>query len=241
MQQSQPIIAGFEYGPYEYLNYPHNRARERQYSQESLKMQRGGSGGGGSSDGSGSGSSHGHHHYYLNQAASQHGGYQNMPRGAGAPMMHQRGSSSTSSFGSFGTPQGQYSYTSRTGLSTGHHTRQPSSSVGHNSIQIITQPNYTANHASETHFLYDAKNPEQDDYMHNPTQHDAIMERRSCSMVSIRGFCNVIALVLIMLALIGLFGAYPVIQEAYIAQMSYMGSFGLGGELHTPQRSLNMR
>lgn len=214
--RSQSSVGGFEYGPFSYLNNPTNMAAERYYSQESLKMQRNGSG-------SASGSSHGHV-YYTNQP-----GYANVNRGAPAPMMHAFGSST--SFDSYGSAQvGTNPYTPHSG--TRLVGTAPSSSVGHDSVQVLAQPNYAANHALETHFLYDTKNPEHDDYLHNPTtaQHDAIIERRSCSLVSIRGFCNVVALVLIIFALIGLFGAYPVIQEIYMRQMSYMGGFGLGGE-----------
>ncbi|KAK9899858.1 glycoside hydrolase family 16 protein [Cystobasidium minutum MCA 4210] len=138
--------------------------------------------------------------------------------------MPTQASTSTTTLASFGTPQSHYPYQPRSGT----HTRQPST-VGHDSIKVISQPNYTANHASETHFLYDAKDPEADDFMHNPGQHDAIVERRSCSLISIRGLLNVVALVTIMLALIGLFAAYPIIQEIYSRRLSYMGGFGLGG------------
>lgn len=215
--RSQSSIGGFEYGPFSYLNNPANMAAERYYSQESLKMQRDGSS-------SASGSSHGHV-YYPNQP-----GYIHANRGAPAPMMHAFGSSS--SFDSYGSAQaGPNPYTPRSGTRVVGGTA-PSSSLGHDSVQVLAQPNYAANHALETHFLYDSKNPEHDDYLHNPSttaQHDAIIERRTCSLVSIRGFCNVVALVLIIFALIGLFGAYPVIQEAYLRQMSYMGGFRLGG------------
>jgi len=214
-QQIQSIVGGLQYGPYSYLNNPQNMAAERYYSQESLKMQRDGSA-------SGSGSSHGHM-YYPNHPG-------NIDRGGPAPMMHAFGSST--SFDSYGSAQGGPNvYVTRS--NTRLVGTAPSSSLGHDSVQVITQPNYAANHALETHFLYDSKNPEHDDYLHNPTssaQHDAIIEKRTCSLVSIRGFLNVIALVLIILALIGMFGAYPVIQEAYTRQMSYMGGFGLGGE-----------
>lgn len=216
-QQSQPYVGGHQYGPYSYLNDPQNMVAERFYSQESLRMQRNGSN-------SGSGSSQGHV-YHPNQVQGS-----NMSRGAPAPMMHKY-SSSSSSFDSYGSAQGfQKPYATR---STARLIGTPQgSSLGHDSVQVLAQPNYAANHALETHFLYDAKNPEHDDYLHNPAtaQHDAIIERRTCSLVSIRGFLNVIALVLIILALIGMFGAYPIIQEIYSRHLSYMGGFGLGGE-----------
>lgn len=217
----RPYIAGLQYGPYSYLNNPQNMAAERYYSQESFKMQRDGSA-------SGSGSSHGHvYHQNLQRHAYDRGG------GVPAPMMHAFGSSS--SFDSYGSAQGGSNpYAVRSGGPFAGGAAVGSSSQGHDSVQVLQQPNYAANHALETHFLYDSKNPEQDDYMHNPSsQHDAIIERRTCSLVSIRGFCNVAALVLIILALIGMFGAYPVIQEAYTRQMSYMGGFGLGGEFES--------
>lgn len=98
-----------------------------------------------------------------------------------------------------------------------------------NSADLIKQPGYSANTAMESHFLYDTKEAEPDDYMHNPTPHDDIADKRSCTILSMRGFLNVLALLLIMLALVGMFGAYPIIDQITKLSGSYHGAWNLGG------------
>ena len=247
-EQAAQMMMGRQYGPYSYLNDPQNMAAERHYltqsagnyynsSQESVNTKLH------STPSSRSSSSNGGHQPYP-YYPDPHQQHQQTYSNARAPLMHLS-SSGSSSGSSSKIPAGFDSinpYAARPnvravgGIKTATSTA-PCSTPSHDSVvDVISQPNYTANHASETHFLYDPKNPEQDDFMHNPSQHDAIMEKRTCTMMSIRGFCNVATLVLIILALVGMFGAYPVILEIYTRRGGPLASaFGPGGE-STPPR-----
>lgn len=94
--------------------------------------------------------------------------------------------------------------------------------------------NYSANVAVESHFLYDSKQAEEDDYMHDPAVKKRVTDGVCCAM-GIKGFLNVFTLVLITAALLGLFCVYPVCQEIYQRILAYNGSFGYGGTNSTGQ------
>ena len=101
--------------------------------------------------------------------------------------------------------------------------------VDNSSVQEYRHSRYaTANNASDTYFLYDTKEAEADDYMHTISPHEAIRESRSCTF-SWRGLLNVFALVIIILALLAMFCAYPIISQVYKAAMDKNGAYGLGG------------
>jgi hypothetical protein len=85
----------------------------------------------------------------------------------------------------------------------------------------------TANNVQDTYFLYDTKDSEGDDYMHNPSPHDATKERRSCSW-SWRGLLNILGLLAITLTLVAMFAVYPVIQQV-LKLTGGVNGWGLGG------------
>lgn len=175
---------------------------ERQYSDESQKYA--------SSSGSQS-SGHGYAHAYAEPVRPE---LQRLRTGSIAA----RGGAAYAASNYAQTPRfGQPYYTPSVG---GHSV---------SSVDLIRQPYYNANTAMESHFLYDTKDAEQDDYMHNPTPHDDIADKRTCTILSMRGFLNALALLLIMLALIGMFGAYPIIDQITKLSNNYHGAWNLGG------------
>ena len=142
------------------------------------------------------------------------------------PELHRLRTGSIAARGGAAYSASQYTRTPQTGKeyytpSVGTHSA--------NSADIINQPYYTANTAMESHFLYDTKEAEPDDYMHNPGPHDDIADKRTCTILSMRGFLNVLALIVIMLALIGMFGAYPIIDQITKLSGNYHGAWNLGG------------
>lgn len=206
--EHQPLVAGLQYGPYSYLNYPQNMAAERQYSQESFR--------------------------YTELTSNSSQG-QTMPplQQYQAPGMYPGTSvGSHSSYSSTHMSQ-QYAPNAAGRPSMRYYSSTAPSSSGHDSATVISQVRYTANHALETHFLYDTKTPEADDHLHNPSQHDAVWESGSCSIMNIRGVCNVLAMVVILMALIGVFAIYPVIHEISLRRLTNLGGFGLGGKSST--------
>lgn len=98
-----------------------------------------------------------------------------------------------------------------------HHTQHPP-----------LPANYSANAAVESHFLYDSKHPEDDDYMHDPA-----VERPGHNgwlyMVGPLEIANVFTVALISIAVLGMFCAYPVVTEIRQHIMNGGGFFGLGG------------
>ena len=77
-------------------------------------------------------------------------------------------------------------------------------------------------------YMWDIKDPDLDDALHNPDPiRDAAMER-SCTVFSARGWLNMSALVILVLALLTLFAGYPII--AYYAYPTLKSSgYNLGG------------
>jgi hypothetical protein len=65
--------------------------------------------------------------------------------------------------------------------------------------------------------------------MHNPGPHDDIADSRTCTLLSLRGVLNVAALVIIMLAMVGMFGAYPIITQIQQLRPGNQGAWNLGG------------
>lgn len=201
--EDQPLVRGHQYGPYSYLNYPQNMARERQHSQDSLKYAE------------------------LASTSSQGQGLTQLQQFS-APAMYP-GTSSGSNSSNSSTRIIQPFATSAARPPMRHYSSAAPSSSGHNSLDVINQAHYAPNQALETHFLYDDKDPEHDDYIHNPSHHDSILDSGSCSILNIRGICNVLTLIVIIAALIGVFVIYPIINQISIQKMSYLGGFGLGG------------
>ena len=247
-QQADPSmthVGGHEYGPYQHLNYAQGLQMERQFSDDT-KYQ--------SSASSHSGSSHGSDAPLQSQLYGRSSGSSRQiphPRAlasgnalshdpARTPRVADVGPSPGSSapVSGFVYMQGGPSASGSTSslpLTTG----QPRSNRGgrapisrrptNDSTLTLARPYYTANNASEAHFLYDTKDPERDDYMHNPGPHDDIADNRTCTLLSLRGVLNVAALVIIMLAMVGMFGAYPIITQIQQLRPGNQGAWNLGG------------
>ena len=78
-------------------------------------------------------------------------------------------------------------------------------------------------------YLYDAKDPDLDDALHNPDPvRDARLDR-SFDPFSLRGWLNVGMLVLLVGGLITLFAGFPIIQHFTSHGPSLQGAFNLGG------------
>ncbi|KAH9890083.1 glycoside hydrolase family 16 protein [Cubamyces lactineus] len=77
-------------------------------------------------------------------------------------------------------------------------------------------------------YLWDTKDPDLDDALHNPDPvRDAALDR-SCTPFSSRGWMNVSALVIIVAGIIVLFAGYPIIDH-YIHEPPSTPGFNLGG------------
>ncbi|KAH9851610.1 glycoside hydrolase family 16 protein [Lenzites betulinus] len=77
-------------------------------------------------------------------------------------------------------------------------------------------------------YMWDTKDPDLDDPLHNPDPvRDAALDR-SCAPFSSRGWLNVSALVLIVVSIIVLFAGYPIIDH-YVHDSPKVTGFNLGG------------
>ena len=78
-------------------------------------------------------------------------------------------------------------------------------------------------------FIYDTKDPDLDDLLHNPDPvRDAKLDR-SFTLFSLRGWANVFALVVIVTGLLVLFAGFPIIEYYQRKQLVSSGFFNLGG------------
>jgi hypothetical protein len=75
--------------------------------------------------------------------------------------------------------------------------------------------------------LWDSKDV--DDYLHNPSPQDALMDRRSCTVWTARGWLNMGALLILTSALVVLFAGWPIISYYTSHTMSNNGAYGPGG------------
>ncbi|KAL8283741.1 hypothetical protein RQP46_005536 [Phenoliferia psychrophenolica] len=80
-----------------------------------------------------------------------------------------------------------------------------------------------------------AKDAEMDDRLHNPSPHDSLRDRASCTMWSMRGWLNMTAIFILVGALVTLFAGYPIIQYFGTATLSNYGAFNVGGINSTGQ------
>ncbi|KAI0632505.1 glycoside hydrolase family 16 protein [Trametes polyzona] len=77
-------------------------------------------------------------------------------------------------------------------------------------------------------YMWDTKDPDLDDPLHNPDPvRDAALDR-SCAPFSSRGWMNVSALVIIVGGLLVLFAGYPIIDH-YVHEQPKISGFNLGG------------
>lgn len=119
------------------------------------------------------------------------------------------------------------------------------------STETLVRNLRTPNHATQIHFLYENDGKEADDYLHNPyhekmgTRGDgdgkglrtlsseemsACREQRSFALLSCRGLINIFVLLLITVALVGLFAVYPVFTEVWTRTHSTaLFGWNLGG------------
>jgi beta-glucan synthesis-associated protein KRE6 len=97
-------------------------------------------------------------------------------------------------------------------------------------VSIATEKNgaVAANTVSVPAYLWDTKDPELDDALHNPDPiRDAAIDR-SFTIFSFRGWVNVMALVALTMGLITLFLAYPVVAFYRRRELQTPG-YNLGG------------
>lgn len=74
-----------------------------------------------------------------------------------------------------------------------------------------------------------------DDRLHNPSPHDSLRDRASCTLFSLRGWLNASALLVIVGALVTLFAGYPIIDFYTRASLSTYGAYNVGGINSTGQ------
>lgn len=74
-----------------------------------------------------------------------------------------------------------------------------------------------------------------DDRLHNPSPHDSLRDRSSCTPWSMRGWLNMSAIFILVGALVTLFAGYPIIQFYSTAALSNYGAFNVGGINSTGQ------
>ncbi|GAA6064087.1 hypothetical protein JCM10212_003445 [Sporobolomyces blumeae] len=77
--------------------------------------------------------------------------------------------------------------------------------------------------------VFTARDAELDDKLHNPSPSDKYVDHVSCTAFSLRGWLNVIAIVILVGGLLTLFAGYPIIQWAYSHQQSTYGAYNIGG------------
>lgn len=77
--------------------------------------------------------------------------------------------------------------------------------------------------------------PEDDDYLHNPTPREKREKRRLTDVLTLRGWLNISVLVIIAGGLIILFAGYPIVSYVLEATASNRGAWNLGGINSTGQ------
>lgn len=87
----------------------------------------------------------------------------------------------------------------------------------------------------QTAMQWSSRDAELDDYMHNPSPHDALIDKRAFTLWSGRGWMNMTALVLILGALVTFFAGYPIIAELTRPKGDRNGAWNLGGINSTGQ------
>ncbi|KAG9315728.1 glycoside hydrolase family 16 protein [Chiua virens] len=93
---------------------------------------------------------------------------------------------------------------------------------------------FTANSSSVPPYMWDTRDPDLDDALHNPDPvQDAALDN-SFTFFSARGWANVSVLVILVVGLITLFAGYPIIHY-YTTAESAVSGYNLGGVNYTGQ------
>lgn len=86
---------------------------------------------------------------------------------------------------------------------------------------------YNSSSSATQHLMYDSKEVDPDDYLHNPDPVRDAKEDRKCAVISSRGILNVGALIILAGGLVALFAGYPV--YTYFSKYGINGLKNLGG------------
>jgi len=86
------------------------------------------------------------------------------------------------------------------------------------------RPMLRANTSTVPAYMWDTKDPDLDDALHNPDPRVDAAQDNSFALFSARGWANVSALVLLMAALVTLFAGYPIISYYNSKQLASAGS-----------------
>lgn len=121
--------------------------------------------------------------------------------------------------GAIGSGYGPYSYNPRENGVSNNHSRFSTapSETSSSSVPPELAPGLTINSASVPPYLWDTKDPDLDDALHNPDPvRDAALDR-SFTVFSVRGWINMSAIVILLAGLITLFAGYPIISQFTLA------------------------
>lgn len=125
-------------------------------------------------------------------------------------------------------------YQSHGGYSSARHsTYSDSNTVPTNTVS----DKYNIGNAPATAtLLWDQKaDPEADDHLHNPSAHDRLIDGRSCTVFTSRGWLNLGVLVILTGGLVGLFAGYPIVSYFATHSSNTLGAWNLGGINSTGQ------